>query len=420
MKNIQLEKISSKPKGRLQISGSKSISNRVLIMLALSDEDIDLTEFSNLSEADDTQRMLYYLNQISSCSNQNLPLVINAENAGTVMRFLASFLSVIKGNWLLTGSSRMQKRPIGILVSALQDLGAKISYVDKPGYPPLRIKGGRLTGGELEMDASVSSQFISSLMMVAPYTQKGLTIRFSDKPVSFSYIEMTRKLMQNYGASVELKDTFVKVKPSEYQIKPIQIEPDWSSASYWYELASLAETSDIFLEGFTNDSVQGDSCVHQIFKELGVQTKFETDGIRLISAAKQTAHFKYDFTDAPDLVPAVLTTCAAKKIKASVSGVEHLKHKESDRMLALTQELKKIGAVLTEKNKTYHLSFDENMNIPEKLVFETYKDHRMSMCFAPLAIVFDTITIKDKNVVEKSYPAFWDDLKKLNFVRLNS
>jgi 3-phosphoshikimate 1-carboxyvinyltransferase len=420
LKSIRLEKISSAPKGKLHISGSKSISNRVLIMSELSDAETDISSFPNLSEADDTQRLIFYLNQISSCANQQLPLIINAENAGTVMRFLASYLSVQKGSWLLTGSERMQKRPIGILVSALQGLGAHISHSDKTNYPPLHIIGGQLAGGELKMDASVSSQFITSLMMVAPYTQKGLTIRFDEKPVSFSYIEMTRKLMQNFGASVELKDTFVQVKPSEYKIKSIKIEPDWSSASYWYELASLAETSDIFLEGYTNNSVQGDSCVSEIYKELGVHTIFEPDGIRLTSSGKQTSHFTYDFTDAPDLVPAVLTSCAAKKIKASITGVEHLKHKESDRMLSLSNELKKTGAILTEKNKTYHLSFDNNMTISEKLVFETYKDHRMAMCFAPLAIVYDKITIKDKDVVEKSYPAFWDDLKKLNFVRMNS
>ncbi len=168
------------------------------------------------------------------------------------------------------------------------------------------------------------------------------------------------------------------------------------------------------------NSVQGDSCVSEIYKELGVHTLFEPEGIRLTSSGKQTSHFTYDFTDAPDLVPAVLTTCAAKKIKASITGVEHLKHKESDRMQALSIELKKIGAILIEKNKTYHLSFDENISITEKLVFETYNDHRMAMCFAPLSIIFDKITIEDKDVVEKSYPAFWDDLKKLKFVQMNS
>lgn len=420
MKSARLEKLSSEPLGELKISGSKSISNRVLIMSKLSKDDTDVSEYSNLSEADDTQRLVFYLNQIRSCSGQNLPLVINAENAGTVMRFLASYLSVQKGNWLLTGSERMKKRPIGILVSALQHLGAKISYGDKSDYPPLCIKGAHMSGGELDLDASVSSQFISSLMMVAPYTDQGLTIRFSEKPVSFSYIEMTQKLMQNFGAEVKLKDTFVRVDSAEYQIDNMFIEPDWSSASYWYELVSLAKKSDIFLVGYTRSSVQGDSCVSDIYKDLGVKTIFEPNGIRLISSYKQTSHFKYDFTNAPDLVPAVLTTCAAKKIKASITGVEHLKHKESDRMLALANELKKIGAVILEKNKTYHLSFKENNTIPEKLVFETYKDHRMAMCFAPLVIQFDKIIIKDKDVVVKSYPSYWDDLKKLNFVRMNS
>ena len=389
-------------------------------MAALSDKEIESDDFTNLSEADDTERMLFYLNQVNSCSRQRLPLVINAENAGTVMRFLASFLSAKKGNWLLTGSERMQKRPIGILVSALQTLGARISYAGETGFPPLRIKGGKLSGGTLEMDTSVSSQFISSLMLVAPLTEKGLIIHFANKPVSFPYIEMTKKLMETFGVQVDLSETFVKIHPSDFNAKPMYIEPDWSSASYWYEVAALAEDADIFLEGFTKKSVQGDSCVWQIFDKLGVHTEFESGGIRLTSFEKYTDHLTYDFTDAPDLVPSVLTTCAAKKITATVTGVAHLKHKESDRMQALSAELLKIGAILRSDNDTWHLAFDNAISVDEKLVFDTYKDHRMAMCFSPLVLKFDHIRVNDRQVVEKSYPAFWDDLKKLKFVRVNS
>lgn len=420
MKKVHLEKRSSIPSGTLKISGSKSISNRVLIMSELSEEETDQINFSNLSEADDTTRMVFYLNQIKTCSNQNLPLVINAENAGTVMRFLASFLSVKDGNWLLTGSERMLKRPIGILISSLQDLGSEISYAAENNYPPLLIKGGKLSGGELDMDASVSSQFITSLMLISPLMKKGLTIRFAERPVSLPYIEMTKRLMQIFNINIQLEDTFVKINPSKYQIKELKIEPDWSSASYWYETAALAESSDIFLKGFKKDSVQGDSCVWEIFNELGVRTSFDNDGISISSSHKNTHHFKFNFTDAPDLVPAVLTTCAAKKIKATINGVEHLKHKESDRMQALTNELAKIGAIISSKDGTYHLNFDESISIEKKLVFKTYKDHRLAMCFSPLVLIFDNITIKDKDVVEKSYPAFWNDLKKLKFVRVNS
>lgn len=377
-------------------------------------------EFANLSQADDTLRLKFYLNQIRSCSNQNLPLVINTENAGTVLRFLTSFLSKKSGKWLLTGSERMQKRPIGILVSALQKLGADISYSGKQGFPPLLVKGSKLSGGELEMDASVSSQFITSLMMIAPLMNKGLTIDFSEKPVSFPYIEMTRKLMQEFGVDVQLKEKSVKINPSEYKVKSVSIEPDWSSASYWYEVVALADKAELFLEGFMKDSVQGDSCVWEIFKELGVNTIFESSGIRLESSAKYTTHFNYDFSGLPDLVPAILTTCAAKGISATITGVDHLRHKESDRMKALSTELKKIGANISARNGNFHLNINKNRSIRKDMIFETYKDHRMAMCFAPLVFMFDHIVIKDKDVVNKSYPTFWEDLEKLKFVKLNS
>lgn len=388
-------------------------------MSELASTETETPSFKNISAADDTKRMIFYLNQIKSCSRQNLSLVINAENAGTVMRFLASLLSVTKGKWLLTGSKRMKQRPIGTLVSALQVLGAEISYTDKKGYPPLKIIGNDLKGGFVHMDADISSQFISSLMMIAPSTLKGITIDFNQKPVSFPYIRMTQKLMKLFGVEAELTETSVNIKPSEYQVKDLYIEPDWSSASYWYEIAALADQAEIFLKGFTKNSVQGDSCVWQIFDELGVYTEFKNNGIQLISTKTHTTHFQYDFTDAPDLVPAVLTTCAAKRIKATITGVDHLKHKESDRMQALGIELTKIGAVLKSINGVYTLTFTKSKATEKTWVFETYKDHRMAMCFAPLVFIFNDIVIKDKNVVDKSYPAFWNDLKKLKIVDLN-
>jgi 3-phosphoshikimate 1-carboxyvinyltransferase len=277
-----------------------------------------------------------------------------------------------------------------------------------------------LSGGVLPMDANVSSQFISSLMMVAPYTTKGITIEFKQRPVSLPYIQMTKDLMQLFGVEVELTDTFVRINPSDYRIQDTFIEPDWSSASYWYEMASLADHANLFLEGFTKNSVQGDSCVWQIFEQLGVHTDFKTGGIQLTAKKEHTDHFIYNFTDAPDLVPAVLTTCAAKKIKATITGVDHLKHKESDRMMALETELAKIGAVLVSENESYHLKFNKNHSPEKKLVFNTYKDHRMAMCFSALVLKFDNVLIQDKEVVEKSYPAFWNDLRKLKIVKLNS
>lgn len=416
MNNATLKKDHSTLAGELHISGSKSISNRVLIMAELSGKPIEEFDFENLSEADDTLRLQYYLELIRSCSLQRLPLVINAENAGTVMRFLSSFLTIKAGNWLLTGSSRMKNRPIEILADALRELGADITYTEKTGYPPLLIKGVELAGGTLELDASVSSQFISSLMMIAPVTGKGMHLRFSEKPVSFPYIVMTKKLMERFGVAVELDTHSVKVNPSRYRIKDMAIEPDWSSASYWYEAAALADEADILLRGFSEGSVQGDSRVQKIFEELGVQTTAEENGIRLTKSGKTTARFTYDFSDVPDLVPAVLTTCAALHIPADISGVDHLKHKESDRMQALGNELSKIGAQITEEKGTYHLRMKKKASGSKDLVFATYDDHRMAMSFAPLVLKYGQIVIENKDVVEKSYPAYWNDLEQLKIV----
>ncbi len=414
--NITLKKDRTEFSGSLRITGSKSISNRILIMSELTEAYDDTVEFDNLSEADDTLRLQYYLEKIRTSSLYCLPLVINAENAGTVMRFLSSFLTIKKGKWLLTGSKRMQNRPIEILVDALKELGADIKYTEKEGYPPLLIVGGELKGGNLQMDASVSSQFVSSLMMIAPVTKKGISIRFTDKPVSFPYIEMTGKLMKNFGVEAEVTQEEVHVKQSKYKIKNVAIEPDWSSASYWYEAVAIAGAGDLFLEGFSKNSVQGDSRLSELFEDLGVHTEFENKGIRLSATGKTTDHFYYDFSDTPDLVPAVLATCAALQLPATVKGVDHLKYKESDRMQALGNELNKVGAELRENNGVFELSPVKNFRLAEKPVFDTYNDHRMAMCFAPLVLKYDEITVKDKEVVEKSYPGFWNDLQHLGIV----
>lgn len=416
--DVTLKKKNTTPSGTLRLSGSKSISNRVLIMAELSDEWDEHIEFDNLSEADDTLRLQYYLEQIRSCSLQCLPLVINTENAGTVMRFLSSFLAIKKGKWLLTGSKRMQNRPIEILADALIELGADIKYADREGHPPLLITGTELKGGTIKLDASVSSQFISSLMMIAPVTEKGLYIQFAERPVSFPYIEMTAKLMEYFGVDVVLTANSVKVNPSTYKIRDLAVEPDWSSASYWYEALAIAGKGELFLEGFSKESVQGDSRVSELFEMLGVQTGFEEKGIRISAAGTKAKHFSADFTNTPDLVPAVLATCAALRVPATIQGVDHLKHKESDRMQVLAVELSKTGALLEEKKDgAFELRFKKSFKPDKKLVFETYGDHRMAMSFAPIVLKYNELTVKDKDVVEKSYPGFWNDLEQLGIVQ---
>jgi len=396
-------------KGKIAVKGSKSISNRILIMAALAGKNV---AFKNISNSDDTTRLQRSLKMIESCGNSRIPLIIDAGNAGTVMRFLAAFLSQNEGKWLLTGSDRMKKRPIGELVNALKKLGAKIEFPAKSGYPPLLITGTKIKTKQLTVDVSQSSQFVSALMMIAPYLGNGLTLTFPTPPVSFSYIEMTASLMENFDVNVELTKDSVKVLKGNYQLRSLTVEPDWSSASYWYELVALAPDADVFLSGYQKVSCQGDSVLPEIYKQLGVKTNFEEDGVRLTKTNISSKELKADCSSCPDLVPAILTSCAAIGVKARLKGVGHLKFKESDRVEVFKTELAKIGAKITvKKDEVYLLPATE---FPDKEIeFNTYKDHRVAMSLAPLAFKLKSVVINDPAVVEKSYPSFWNDLKQL-------
>jgi 3-phosphoshikimate 1-carboxyvinyltransferase len=396
--------------GRISIKGSKSISNRCLIMAALSGEK---SKLENLSDSDDTTRLSRYLKMVNTCASSRIPLVIDTGNAGTVMRFMAAYLSQKEGKWLLTGSERMKQRPIGELVDSLKKLGAKIKFAGQPGFPPLIITGTNLKSKTLDVDVSQSSQFVSALMMIGPYLSGGLKLNFSTSPVSFSYIEMTAKLMESFGAGVEITRESVKVEGGTYRLNDSLVEADWSSASYWYEMAVFAETADVFLEGYKKKSIQGDSVLTEIYQQLGVKTSFEKKGIRLTKSKQLTNLLEFDCSSCPDLVPAILTTCAAIGVRASLSGVGHLKFKESDRLEVFKIELAKIGAEITvSENKVVLVpgKFDPNMEIE----FDTYKDHRVAMSLAPLAFKLKSVLINDPGVVEKSYPGFWDDLRQTN------
>lgn len=396
-------------KGKIAIKGSKSISNRFLIMAALAGKNV---AFKNISNSDDTIRLQRSLKMIDSCGNSRIPLIIDTGNAGTVMRFLAAFLCQKEGKWLLTGSERMKNRPIGELVNALKKLGAKIDYRGKSGYPPLLITGTKLKSKELTVDVSQSSQFVSALMMIGPFLGKGLTLTFPKPPVSFSYIQMTSNLMKALGIKVELANDSVKVATGTYQLRNLAVEPDWSSASYWYELVALAPEADVFLTGYQKESCQGDRVLPTIYKQLGVKTSFEKEGIRLTKNNNIAKELKTDCSSCPDLVPAILTSCAALGVKASLKGVGHLKFKESDRVEVFRTELAKIGAKITVKDD--EVSLLPAMEFPEKEIeFNTYKDHRVAMSLTPLAFKLKSVLINDPVVVEKSYPAFWNDLKRL-------
>jgi len=410
MKQISLKCTKAEIRGELSLSGSKSISNRLLIICALAGSRED---FENLSTSADTRTLQFYFEFIESCAFSAIPMVIDTENAGTALRFLSAYLSITKGKWLLTGNERMKDRPIECLASALRDLGAKVVHPEKKNYPPLLIVGKKIAGGKVAVDASESSQFVSALMLIAPYLENGLQIQLVKKPVSFSYIEMTRQLMQEFGAELQLQKDKVDIKPGGYRMKSYHVEPDWSSASYWYEMAALAKDADIFLRGLSRKSVQGDRVVADIFKQLGVQTHFEEKGIRLKSMPGFTPSFSFDFSSCPDLVPAVLATCAAKGIPAVLSGTGHLQFKESDRISSLKTELLKTGTVLKSKAGFVELIPSKENLGQTACIFDTHGDHRLAMALAPMALKLASVKINHPEVVNKSYPQFWDDLASL-------
>ena len=420
---MQLNNISNIVVGKVVMHGSKSISNRVLIIRELSNDNCTI---SNLSLSDDTQRILYYINMINTCGSSGIPMVIDANNAGTVSRFLSTFLVYREGTWLLTGNLRMQERPIKGLVDGLRLLGADITYVNKEGNIPLRIIGKDIRGGQISVDVSESSQFISAIMMIGPYLEDGLKIDFMGHPVSLPYIEMTQKLMQKFGAYVDMNNEGVKILRGKYQFHPFSVESDWSSASYWYEAAALADETDVTIAGLTKNSLQGDSVLADIYEDFGVTTIFSAEGIRLSKTKNIVGKFSYDFEGCPDIVPSVMVTCAALGITGIFKNIGHLAFKESNRIKALTQELKKIGATLIKEKNKYILT-PNNSNVESLLVgsdnnlsFSTYGDHRIAMSLAPLVLKYNQIEICNSDVVKKSYPEFWDDFKKLKFATLNS
>lgn len=383
------------------LPASKSISNRVLILDALSGNKSTL---QNLSDANDTQLMLKLIRSSSD--------LIDVEDAGTTMRFLTSYFSVTGQHKIITGTHRMKERPIGILVDALRLLGADIRYLEKDGYPPLEIKqfSGQKTD-TLRIRGDVSSQFISSLMMVAPTLPKGLTLILEGKVGSRPYIEMTASLMKLFGANCQVGEQEVRIPQQSYKPIEFTVESDWSGASYWYSFAALAGHSDILLPRLSVNSLQGDSAIIQIMESLGIATSTDKGLLRL-TKTKKVENISWDFTHCPDLAQTVAVVCAAKGIEGTFKGLESLRIKETDRIAALQTELRKIGANLLEEKD--HWKLLPSKKLPSHPSFSTYKDHRMAMAFAPLATLMD-IEIENPPVVRKSYPKFWDDMKLVGF-----
>lgn len=389
--------------GIIKLPSSKSISNRVLIINALSMSDYPI---ENLSDCDDTNVMLRALDSDSSSFD------IGA--AGTAMRFLTALLTKTFGQWTITGTERMKNRPIKLLVDSINELGGKIEYAEKEGYPPLRIYGSALEGGELELNGGVSSQYISALMMIAPYMKHGLTLTLTGTIISRPYIHLTAELMRFFGAEVIIADNKIKVIPGEYQPKPYFVESDWSAASYWYQIVALSKDLRLELPHLYKNSWQGDAKGAELFSLLGVQTHYTKEGVTISKKEITTKKCIYNFVDQPDLAQTFVVTCCLLNIPFHFSGLQSLKIKETDRMEALKNEMRKLGYVLTDKNNSI-LEWNGERCEPSNEPIHTYEDHRMAMAFAPAALKIGKIEICEPHVVSKSYPDYWKDLKHIGF-----
>ena len=386
----------------LNITGSKSESNRVLVLSHL----MGGLPLENVSNSKDTELLLSSLLSESH--------VIDVGMAGTAMRFLTSFFSIQEGrDVVITGCERMKQRPIGILVNALKDLGANIEYVADKGYPPLKIRGKRITGGLVRLSAKISSQYVTSLMLIAPFLEKGLCMELEGKITSLPYIQMTLRILTQLGFEACFDKNTITIPPQKSVGKArFKIESDWSSASYYYSLLALSGGNYIKLNTYKKDSLQGDSEVARIYKMFGVNTNFEGNTLVLskIRDFKKANFVELDLVDTPDITQTIAVTCAGLKIKAKLTGLHTLKIKETDRIEALRKELEKLGVdVVTTENS---LELREFKDVDKIAPIEVYNDHRMAMAFATMGVMYP-LCIKDERVVNKSYPEFWDHLRSI-------
>jgi 3-phosphoshikimate 1-carboxyvinyltransferase len=399
--------------GNITLDGSKSISNRILIIKALCNDNFNI---SNLSTSKDTQTLVKLLAQEDSN-------VYDTGAAGTTFRFMTAYLSMQEGTQILTGSERMKQRPIGKLVDALNALGCDIEYMEQKGYPPLKINAPKsLIINELSIAADTSSQYVTALLLVAPTLPNGLRLTLEGNIVSLPYIQMTLALMEHFGVKHQWSDNTIIVEKQAYIARDITVEADWSAASYYYAMAVFADELDLQLNGLFKDSLQGDSVAVEMGFHFGIDTEYTEGGLRLRKSDNPTADFfEWDFVKCPDIAQTFAVICAGTNIQGLFTGLETLFIKETDRVAALKNELHKVGVSLvklplrfSQKSHKQYFMISGKYECEKTPVFPTYEDHRMAMSFAPLAM-FNPIKIEDPSVVSKSYPQFWEDLKKLGF-----
>lgn len=411
---VHLEKAHKTINGAIHLDGSKSISNRVLIIRALCPDDFPI---DHLSGSDDTRT----LQQLLSSEEETL----DAGAAGTTFRFMTAYLALTTNcRRILTGSERMLQRPIGPLVEALRKLGGRIKYLGEEGYPPLQIEPPDLSAAPdcLEIDAGMSSQFISALLLAGPVIPGGLQLRLTGQVVSRPYIDMTLNIMRHFGVEASFDDNLISVPEKQYQPKAFKVEADWSAASYYYSMMALAEGGALSLEGLFRESLQGDSVVAELMNRLGVETEFTEGGVQLTkSKTPPKPFFEQDFLSCPDLAQTLAVTCAGLGVHGLFTGLETLRIKETDRITALKNELAKVGVMVvnipsrfSKKVQKEFFSIEGKAQLDGLPCFRTYEDHRMAMAFAPLALL-GPIEIEAPDVVSKSYPGFWKDIERLGF-----
>lgn len=393
-----------KIKGEINLPSSKSISNRLLIIQALTKHTF---EIQNLSQSDDTEVMINAL--------QNNGEEINIGHAGTAMRFLTAYFAVTQQKKILTGSDRMKSRPIAELVQSLNHLGADIKYLQKKGFPPVQTSGRVLQGNHIKINGGISSQFITALLLVAPVLPDGLSITIEGKLISTSYVMLTLQIMKSFGVNVTWVNNSIHIPFQPYLGSTYAVESDWSAASYWYQIAALADDAEIKLNGLHNDSLQGDAQVALLFDKMGIRSRYSENSVLLTRKSSNLSFFEFDFMNNPDLVQTFVVTLCLLNIPFRISGADTLRIKETDRIAALQIEMKKLGYLIDESSPGV-LEWNHQRIEPEyNISVDTYKDHRMALAFAPAALKIKNLVINDAMVVTKSYPHFYEDLKSVGF-----
>jgi 3-phosphoshikimate 1-carboxyvinyltransferase len=407
MEPVIIEQKNTILKGEINLTGSKVISNRLLLISALSYSDV---EFKNLSQSEDTEILNFYLNYFNTCASSKIAMIVDLNDAVSIMHFVIAFATTKEGKWLITGHERLKKHSVSHLVNSLRSLGSEITYTEKDGSPPVKITGNTLNGDKIYIDSQQNSNSISALMLIAPYIPSGLTIILKDSPVSGSYINLTATLMKQAGIDVFIEDRMIKIGTGDYNIDTTNIESDWNNAAFWYEMVALSKDSEIFIHNLQKNSIQAERALADIYSHLGVQTIFYDKGIMLKKISIKNNLFKYDFKNFPDLAPSVIVTCAALGIKAAFTGINIHHPKENERIKILKSELKKIGISIERVNKTHFINTAGTIN-KDELELDAFNSHKIALSFTPLALIIKKIKIYNPGMIRKSYPNFWKEIR---------